>query len=233
MSTDQTRENITQSPDKDQSTIDGEVVKEVHLKISPQYASINIVPKPDGEEHDKNFPHNLHNAAELFLRVGMVENAERLKTCADQMIDLYADNPDGKTGMRFGRACLCWNCGHCGLPKGHQHDGPSKNTTNTPPGPCFHCGETDQVNWVQVTQSQGGVTGKGRRKGKTQKIDEIPWIENAPLTGEELKKKKEAEMAAKRAEVEANVKRALAERIAAGAGVAGDGSSSSSQTDHR
>jgi len=175
--------------------IEGEVVREIHLKISPQYATIVVVPKAD-EVNDANFPRNLHNAAELFLRVGMVENAAKLKTCVDGMITTYKENPDGKSGMRLGRACVCWSCGYCGLPKNYQ-EGKSKKG---PPGPCNHCGEPDQVNWLKVTTQQG-------KKGS-----EIPWIELAPLTEEEEKKKKDAEMAAKRAEIEANVKKAIQER---------------------
>ena len=90
--------------------IEGEVVREVHLKISPQYASVQVIAKAE-EKNDNNFPHNLHNAAELFLRVGMVENAERLRVTTDSMMDIYASNPDGKTGMRIGKGCVCWSCG--------------------------------------------------------------------------------------------------------------------------
>jgi hypothetical protein len=181
---------------------DGEVVREVHLKISPQYATISVVPKEDGEKNDKNFPRNLHNAAELFLRVGMVNSAEKLKQCADMMIGLYSENPDGKSGVRLGKACVCWSCGYCGLPKDFQedHGNNGMKKKNTPPGPCFSCNEINQVNWIRVTQKQG------------KKITEMPWIEIAPLTEEEVQKKKEAELAAKRAEVEAKVQKALEER---------------------
>lgn len=200
---------------------EGDIIREVHLKISPQYASFNVVPK-QGEENDGNFPRNLHNAAELFLRVGMVVHAEKLKECTDATIYLYAENPDGKTGVRIGKACVCWNCGYCGLPKGtefsKQNDSRSqleartrtikkkknkKKENTTPPGPCWSCNESDQINWIQVTQK------------KDKKIIEVPWIENAPLTAEEVRKKKDAELATKRADVEANVKKSLEERIAA------------------
>ena len=115
--------------------IEGEVVREIHLKISPQYATMFVLPKAD-EVNDANFPRNLHNAAELFLRVGMVENADKLKEYMDGMITTYKENPDGKSGLRLGRARVCWSCGYCGLPKNYQEGKAKKG----PPGPCYHCG---------------------------------------------------------------------------------------------
>lgn len=182
---------------------EGNKDKELVLEITPQYATIQVIPKED-EINDKNFPRNLHNAAELFLRVGMLKNVETLKGCTDKMMSLYADNPDGTTGVRLGEACICWNCGYCGLPKGFQEGSISTNSKTkrkTRSGPCNGCGEVDQVNWVRVTSK------------KEKDITEMPWIEIAPLTEEEAKKKREAELSVKRAEVEANVKKALEERM--------------------
>ena len=36
---------------------------------------------------------HLHNAAELFLKVGMVENAQRVKATTDKVLTIYAANP--------------------------------------------------------------------------------------------------------------------------------------------
>ena len=44
------------------------------------------------------------------------------------------------------------------------------------------------------------------------KKQEVPWIQAKTLTPEEAAQRKQAEIAAKRAEVEANVKKALADR---------------------
>ena len=74
-----------------------------------------------------------------------------------------------------------------------------------PPGPCGSCGEAEQTNWLQFT---------GEKK-------DMPWIEIAPLSSEEAAKKEAAADAAKRAEIEANVRKALAERTVG----AGDASS--------
>eukprot|EP00978_Attheya_sp_CCMP212_P034320 scaffold143148_cov54-Attheya_sp.AAC.1 len=58
---------------------DGETTREIHLKVDTRFAMIGVVPKVD-ETMDANFPRNLHNAAELFLRVGMVPAAEQLRS---------------------------------------------------------------------------------------------------------------------------------------------------------
>mmetsp|Transcript_22410 Transcript_22410/g.27385 ORF Transcript_22410/g.27385 Transcript_22410/m.27385 type:complete len:108 (+) Transcript_22410:43-366(+) len=68
------------------------------------------------------------------------------------------------------------------------------------PGPCHNCNETDQVNWLRVTQKQNNA------------LKVMPWIETVPLTAEEAKKKRDAELAAKKAEVEARVRKAIEER---------------------
>mmetsp|Transcript_50889 Transcript_50889/g.99561 ORF Transcript_50889/g.99561 Transcript_50889/m.99561 type:complete len:193 (+) Transcript_50889:25-603(+) len=171
---------------------EGETLRELHLKVDMRFGSIKVVPKSD-EGNDANFPRNLHNAAELFLRVGMVDPAERLREKTAAMLDLYADNPDGKTGLRIGRGVVCWSCGHCGVPKS---GGDAKE--KTPPGPCGNCGEVEQINWLRISLNKG---------------ENLPWIEAAPLSPKEAAKKKKAADAAKRAEIEANVKKALLERI--------------------
>ena len=53
------------------------------LPVTKAYATIKIDPNA-GEENDANFPQNLHNAAELLLRVGHVESAQRLQQCTSK-----------------------------------------------------------------------------------------------------------------------------------------------------
>lgn len=180
------------------TTEDGETVREVHLKVDTRFAMILVTPKPD-EIKDANFPRNLHNAAELFLRVDMVGAAETLRASTAAMLDIYSDNSDGKAGVQLGRACVCWSCGSAGLPK-PDADGKRRgdSDTNSPPGACGSCGEAMQTNWLKVTQ-----------KGKK---EEIPWIEQAAMTPEEKVQKDAAEKLGKRKEIEANVAAALKER---------------------
>ena len=75
--------------------ISGEVLREVELKIDIRSATILVIPKSD-EIQDKNMPRNLHNAAELFLRVGMVDAAENVKRNVADLLDIYSNDPDGK-----------------------------------------------------------------------------------------------------------------------------------------
>mmetsp|Transcript_17653 Transcript_17653/g.28895 ORF Transcript_17653/g.28895 Transcript_17653/m.28895 type:complete len:222 (+) Transcript_17653:56-721(+) len=211
--------------------VSGELLREIELKIDIRSASILIIPKQD-EMNDTNMPKNLHNAAELFLRVGMVNAAETVKKNVAQLLDIYSNNPDGKSNFIVGRGNVCWACGHCGIPKGggggaktNQNKGNNHNIQDDndddllykiPPGPCNKCGETEQVNWIKVTTTttttQTGVLDKTKNNNNAKKEEELPWIETPPLSEEELKKKKEAQLLAKRKEVEEQVKRALEER---------------------
>ncbi|KAH8088895.1 potassium:proton antiporter [Aureococcus anophagefferens] len=90
-----------------------EVLREVHLKVDTRFALVKVLGEAGQEARDKNMPRNLHNAAELFLRCGMVDQAELQKTTSD-MLDI-ADEPDGSSHS-MGRAAVCWECG-CGLPR--------------------------------------------------------------------------------------------------------------------
>lgn len=159
----------------------------LRMEISSKYATIQILPNGD-EALDTNFPRNLHNAAELFLKCGLVPNAVRLQECTDKLLDMYANDPS--KAIKLGRACVCWKCGYCGIPKDYAD-------SQEESGPCLNCQETVQVNWVRVTQPNSD--------------HDLPWIERAAVTEEE----KKAELLAKRAAVEARVAEALKEREAA------------------
>ena len=71
--------------------------------------------------------------------------------------------------------------------------------TKDPEAPKPLCGScsSDDANWLRVLAD---------------KKQEVPWIQAKTLTPEEAEQRKQAEIAAKRAEVEANVRKALADR---------------------
>ena len=75
---------------------------------------------------------------------------------------------------------------YCGLARDPEAKAPA----------CGACG-SDDSNWLRVLAD---------------KKQEVPWIQMKTLTPEEAAQRKQAEVAAKRAEVEANVRKALAER---------------------
>lgn len=165
---------------------DGDVLR---LEVSPKYATIQVLPNGN-EGMDANFPRNLHNAAELFLKCGLVPNAVKLKECTDAVLDIYQKDPS--KAIRLGRACVCWECGHCGIPKDYTE-------SQVQPGPCTNCNGTTQINWVQIL---------GPSDPKADGPNVLPWVEIAAKTEQEL----EEEMKAKRAAVEARVAEALKER---------------------
>eukprot|EP00980_Cylindrotheca_fusiformis_P030240 scaffold24593_cov176-Cylindrotheca_fusiformis.AAC.3 len=162
----------------------------LRLEVSPKYATIGVIPNGD-EGKDANFPRNLHNAAELFLKLGMVPNAVKLKDATDKLLKMYESEP--KTSVTLGKGCVCWSCGHCGIPRDYDE---SRKT----PGPCFKCSETNQINWVVIKSPDGSI---------------LPWIEASAMTAEQaeqMKRKEKEELAARRAAVEARVAAALKER---------------------
>lgn len=164
----------------------------LRLEISPKYATIQVLPNGD-EGNDENFPRNLHNAAELFLRLGMVPNAVKLKDTTDRLLEMYQGEP--KTSVKLGRGSLCWRCGYVGIPKDYDE-------SQTNPGPCNGCSGTDQINWVSIKRPDDDGT-------------ELPWIEQSAMTTEQaeaMKVKEEKELAERRAAVEARVAAALKER---------------------
>eukprot|EP00658_Telonema_sp_P-2_P017314 TRINITY_DN1670_c0_g1_i1.p2 TRINITY_DN1670_c0_g1~~TRINITY_DN1670_c0_g1_i1.p2 ORF type:complete len:148 (-),score=24.79 TRINITY_DN1670_c0_g1_i1:331-774(-) len=138
---------------------EGEMREVCELKVTKEYANIKVEPNA-GEASDSNFPRNLHNAAELFLRVGLVEHAQRLQTCTSALFQVLGEGPDGSATHAIGRACVCWGCGHVGLPANRAE---CSDAGASPAGKCGHCCSDEQTNFVRITQP-----------GST---DVLPWIE--------------------------------------------------------
>ncbi|GMI39473.1 hypothetical protein TeGR_g3107 [Tetraparma gracilis] len=139
------------------------------LSFSPNFASIKVSPNA-GESADANFPRNLHNAGELFLRAGMLGHARRLQKCVAKELEVLEKGPDGKASHSLGRACVCWGCGHAGLPK---NAGECDEASLLPAGACGGCGEADQTNWLVV---------RGEADGEA---SEVPWMEVKAATPSE------------------------------------------------
>lgn len=121
----------------------------------------------------------------------MVPNAVNLKAATDKLFVLYEGPP--KDSIKMGQACVCWSCGHAGIPKDYDE---SRKT----PGPCVKCNETNQINWLVI---------------KRPDASDLPWMEASAMSTEQEKKMKEneeQELAERRAAVEARVAAALKER---------------------
>jgi hypothetical protein len=93
------------------ASLDGATeVRDVHLKVDTRFANVKVVGEEGMEVRDKNMPRNLHNAAELFLRCGLVANAEKLQETTSAMFKILSSDPDG-AAHSLGRGAVCWSCG--------------------------------------------------------------------------------------------------------------------------
>jgi hypothetical protein len=145
---------------------------------SSQYHSIKVVPKLD-EINDSNFPPSLLAAMELFSKLKMLNHGRELQNSVETFCTLLESGPP-VNAVSMGVACVCWTCGHCGLPLN------VAETTKAAPATaskeelskvsiaarCSKCGSDLQTNLIRVTQPDGTM---------------IPWIESK----EEQKKKAE------------------------------------------
>lgn len=122
-----------------------------------QYAAFALERKRD-ETDDANFPPNLHAACELLSRVGAAGQLQQCMQCINAYLKILQQGPDGKTTQSMGRACICWNCGHVGLPFNAAKCGEGSEV----PGDCKMCRNTEQTNFVRVAKPDGTI---------------IPWIE--------------------------------------------------------
>ena len=122
-------------------------------------------------------------ASQLFAGLGHTDAAARLHACVSRNLATLEAGPDGKSAQRLGRACVCWNCGHVGLPSNAAR---CSEKGARPAGVCAGCGEDGQTNFLRVV----AIDGKA-----------LPWIEHAPLTSEQEAKADEARAAAAAAEV--------------------------------
>ena len=91
----------------------------------------------------------------------------RLHATTSAMLSTLKAGPDGTTAQSMGRACVCWLCGHAGLPA----NADACHETRTKPAPvCGFCGQNIQTNFLAVTQSDGST---------------VPWIETKAVATEE------------------------------------------------
>ena len=116
-------------------------------EIKASFANIKVEPKKE-EAEEANFPRNLHNACELFVMCNLHENALRCSTCINTYMAFLSTNPDGTSKHKMGRACVCWGCGHVGLPKNPQDKLPLEGVEGPLPE-CGNCGSKDETNWVR------------------------------------------------------------------------------------
>jgi FK506-binding protein 1 len=146
------------------------------LKFDSRFAMFKVEPKDDGEGLSPNFPRSLHNAAELFVHLGHTDSAARLHACVARMLETLEAGPDGKSGQKLGRACVCWGCGHVGLPSNSAQCNEAGGSG--PAGICGRCGDDAQSNFIKCVQKDGKL---------------LPWIEGAPPLASQAATAEEAE----------------------------------------
>lgn len=136
-----------------------------------RFASILCVRKAD-EMQDKNFPSNLLSSLELFSKLNMIAQGRRLRACVDDFAGLLASGPP-KEAVSMGCACVCWSCGHVGLPvnagdvnRAAPASASPEKLSRAPRAICRQCQDTT-TNLVRVTQRDGTV---------------IPWIESKDVS---------------------------------------------------
>eukprot|EP00941_MAST-03F_sp_MAST-3F-sp1_P001475 g1475.t1 len=132
-------------------------------RIDARYGSFKVEPKPE-ERGDRNFPPNLHAACQLFCMTRNVPLALQCKKDVDAYLAVLQEGPDGKSSHRMGKACICWLCGHVGIPSNMADCAKNENIH----GKCGKCGSMEQTNFVRVEQ---------RVKAGESPVRVIPWMQ--------------------------------------------------------
>ena len=83
-----------------------------------------------------------------------------MKRCVDAFFDVLQLGPDGKTSHAVGRACLCWQCGHVGIPTNIDKCARGIKVAGVCANPA--CASDAATNFVRPVRPGGDV---------------VPWIE--------------------------------------------------------
>ena len=156
------------------------------VEFTSLFASIKIEPNDEEEDANSNFPRNLHNAVELFVVTGQTSAGARLSSATSAMLKIYSE-PSDMTNYAMGRACVCWACGHAGLPANRDElsetdvgaavyrSGRAAPHARKSAGPAPECGACDSssaTNFLTVLRATGGGSATA-----------IPWIQRKEGTG--------------------------------------------------
>jgi hypothetical protein len=134
------------------------------ISIPQSYSVFRIEPKSN-EANETNMPRSLLEAVTLFHATGKTEAVTKCMDAVGAVLQILAAGPDGKSEISIGYACICWDCGHVGLPAGIANGDQIGNGAEEHPDSlfeCKRCGTSDQTNLVRGVQPDGST---------------IPWIE--------------------------------------------------------
>ena len=87
----------------------------------------------------------------IILRTGNVERAIHTKYDTDTYLQLLEDGPQGGTSYNIGKACICFECGHIGLPSNIEACNRNKKLN----GSCNSCSGSEQTNFVSLAKPDG------------------------------------------------------------------------------
>ena len=158
------------------------------MEIPSAFRAFCIEPKDEEEERDQAMPRECAHAMFVFMKSGINagENAKRCMQCINQALEMLVAGPDGQAKLNIGQACICWGCGHVGIPKNYDDllkiAATTKTNTNgipdtlfkrmPPMAICNNCGGPDMTNWVIPKQPDGSI---------------IPWIQRVMAPPEPAK----------------------------------------------
>ncbi len=141
------------------------------------FSAIQILPKDSDEEKDGNMPKNAAQAMMVFLQTNINngENASKCGTCLSNLLKIFEKGPDGNKKVSIGLGCLCWNCGHCGLPANTSEFPADKVDGKMPPfAKCKGCGRNDETNFLQIKQPDGSILPFIEQQMMTEEADAVP-----------------------------------------------------------
>ena len=139
------------------------------IEIPGQFAAFQILPKDAEEESDANMPKTAAHAMMVFLNTGINNgaNAQKCGQALSTVLKTFEAGPDGNRKVNVGTGILCWNCGHCGLPKNMSDFPADKTDGKMPPlAVCNSCGRNDETNFLHIKQPDGSA---------------LPWIDFATM----------------------------------------------------
>ena len=158
----------------------GSAQGEAEMQVPSAFRAFTIEPKDEEEQSDQAMPRDCAHAMFVFVKSGINggDNAKRCMQCITQALEMLAAGPDGQAKLNIGQACICWGCGHVGIPKNYDEMLKAAAVANTntngvpdtifkrmPSGGmaiCDNCSGPDMTNWIVPKQPDGSI---------------IPWIQ--------------------------------------------------------
>merc|ERR1712007_101303 len=78
----------------------------------------------------------------LFMQTGKTEAAQRMQRCTALFFAMLEGRVSNDAAVK-GTACICWQCGHCGIERAEACAGAG-------PRVCKQCGESVHTNYIRV-----------------------------------------------------------------------------------